>query len=126
MRDLGKMAELKFEAPLAQFEDEWGPIDFQSSVSQANLNLKAAINDTLSLTSLKENLLAIENNNNNLNNNNIDSLDNLKGLAPNVGNLKKLLTKDTVDNFNETFSGSLEDLVHSFGSSLHISILMMI
>lgn len=50
MRDLSnKMAELKFEAPLAQFEDsdEWGPVDFQSAT--ASRQLKAALNDTLNL-----------------------------------------------------------------------------
>jgi FEZ-like protein len=54
MRDLAnKMAELKFEAPLAQFEetDEWGPVDYQST--QVN-NLKAVISDQLNLNSLKD------------------------------------------------------------------------
>lgn len=54
MRDLAnKMAELKFEAPLAQFEEteEWGPVDFQSAT--ASMQLKAALNDTLNLN-LKE------------------------------------------------------------------------
>ncbi|KAF7271331.1 hypothetical protein GWI33_015775, partial [Rhynchophorus ferrugineus] len=39
MRDLGaKMAELKFEAPLAQFEesDEWGSSEFQSYKNNEN------------------------------------------------------------------------------------------
>jgi hypothetical protein len=124
MRDLAKMAELKFEAPLAQFEDgdEWGPVDYQSSLTQEQqqqANLKAAISDSLNLNNLKESLLVIDNN---LNNNNIDNIK-LNATATNASNLNnnnldKILTKDNIDNFNETFSGSLEDLVHSFDDKI--------
>lgn len=70
MRDLAnKMAELKFEAPLAQFEetDEWGPVDFQSATTTTAANINnttqsismksaaaAAMSDTLNLNLLKD------------------------------------------------------------------------
>lgn len=104
------MAELKFEAPLAQFEesDEWGPVDYQSSVPQTNPM------DSLNyLNNLKENLLVIDNNN---------TIDNLKMTATNSinnNNISKILSKDNIDNFNEeTFSGSLEDLVNTFDEKI--------
>lgn len=118
-----KMAELKFEAPLAQFEetDEWGPVDYQSSITQQQTYLN----------NLKENLLAIDNNN--LNNNTIEHLkinatgnvedamgatnnNNVNNL--NNNNLNKILTKDNIDNFNEAFTGSLEDLVNTFDEKI--------
>jgi hypothetical protein len=116
-----KMAELKFEAPLAQFEetDEWGPVDFQSSLPQTQPNNPM---DSLNyLNNLKENLLL---DNNNLNNNN--TIDNLKmntttnNNINNNNNINKILTKDNIDNFAEgsTFSGSLEDLVHNFDEKI--------
>lgn len=112
-----KMAELKFEAPLAQFEetDEWGPVDFQSSLPpQTQSNPMDSLNY---LNNLKENLLL---DNNNLNNNNIDTIDSLK-LTSNINNnnINKLLMKDHVDNFNDSsFSGSLEDLVNNFDEKI--------
>lgn len=105
-----KMAELKFEAPLAQFEeaDEWGPVDFQSSLPQTN-----PIDSLNYLNNLKENMLVIDNNN---------TIDNLKVNAANItnNNINKLLTKDNIDNFNEasSFSGSLEDLVNTFDEKI--------
>lgn len=110
------MAELKFEAPLAQFEetDEWGPVDYQSSVSQSQSNPIDSLNY---LNNLKENLLVIDNNN--LNNNN--TIDNLKMNATNSinnNNINKILTKDNIDNFNEAFTGSLEDLVNTFDEKI--------
>lgn len=113
-----KMAELKFEAPLAQFEetDEWGPVDFQSSLPPAPPSNPL---DSLNyLNNLKENLLL---DNNNLNNNNIDTIDTLKlkETSLNNNNINKLLTKDHVDNFNDSsFSGSLEDLVNNFDEKI--------
>lgn len=106
------MAELKFEAPLAQFEDgdEWGPVDYQSSVPQPQTNQLDSLNY---LNNLKENLLVIDNNN---------SIDNLKLNATNSlnnnNNISKILTKDNVDNFNEAFTGSLEDLVNTFDEKI--------
>lgn len=115
MRDLAanRMAELKFEAPLAQVEDEetdeWGPVDFQSS----NATLKAAICDSLNLN-LKEN------------DNNILILDDLIA-AGDTNNLTEksspncnsnAINKNNVDNFTETISGSLEDLVNTFDEKI--------
>jgi FEZ-like protein len=109
-----KMAELKFEAPLAQSEeaDEWGPVDFQSSLPQSQTN---PIDSLSYLNNLKENMLVIDNNN---------TIDNLKANAANItnnnNNINKLLTKDNIDNFNEgsSFSGSLEDLVNTFDEKI--------
>lgn len=116
------MAELKFEAPLAKFEetDEWGPVDYQSS----NATLKAAISDALNLN-LKENdnlyflEEAIKGNCNNTtkdNNNKTDSklMADLKSDSLNCNNLMK----DNVDNFADAFSGSLEDLVNTFDEKI--------
>ena len=109
------MAELKFEAPLAQFEesDEWGPVDYQSSVPTSQTNQIDSLNY---LNNLKENLLVIDNNN---------TIDNLKMNATNSLNnnnniSSKILTKDNIDNFNEdlNFSGSLEDLVNTFDEKI--------
>jgi hypothetical protein len=108
------MAELKFEAPLAQFEesDEWGPVDYQSSVPQTQSNQIDSLNY---LNNLKENLLVIDNNN---------TIDNLKMNATNSinnnnnNNINKILTKDNIDNFNEAFTGSLEDLVNTFDEKI--------
>lgn len=107
-----KMAELKFEAPLAQLEeDEWGTVDYQSVT---------ATTDSLNyLNNLKENLLTIDDNK--LNNNNNDTIENLKMNATNSinnNNINKIITKDNIDNFNEAFTGSLEDLVNTFDEKI--------
>ena len=141
MRDLAnKMAELKFEAPLAQFEesDEWGPVDYQSS--NAN-TIKAAISETLTLN-LKENT---DNSNNILiiDDNVVESAVVAAAAAaaaaaatitkkgggggvigsPNCNTNNNMINgnnnKDTnVDNFTETFTGSLEDLVNTFDEKI--------
>lgn len=107
------MAELKFEAPLAQCEesDEWGPVDYQSSMPPSQTNSIDSLNY---LNNLKENLLVIDNNN---------TIDNLKlnatnSINNNNNNLNKILTKDNIDNFNEAFTGSLEDLVNTFDEKI--------
>lgn len=109
-----KMAELKFEAPLAQFEetDEWGPVDYQSVTQQVN-----PVDSLNYLNNLKENLMSIDNNN--LNNNN--TIENLKMNATNSinnNNINKIIKKDNIDNFNEAFTGSLEDLVNTFDEKI--------
>ncbi|XP_063915244.1 fasciculation and elongation protein zeta-2 [Zophobas morio] len=111
MRDLAtKMAELKFEAPLAQFEesDEWGSTEFQNAtikneneLNNINLNKKIKdINDVLN--DFNEDIL---------NNSNAD-------LAPKNVILKTGETASVADNFTETFSGSLEDLVNTFDEKI--------
>ncbi|XP_031636417.1 fasciculation and elongation protein zeta-2 [Contarinia nasturtii] len=123
MRDLAnKMAELKFEAPLAKFEetDEWGPVDYQSS----NATLKAAITDALNLN-LKENdnLYLLEEaikgscNNTNKDSNKNDEKQTLTDLKSDSLNCNNNL-KDTMDNFAEAFTGSLEDLVNTFDEKI--------
>lgn len=112
MRDLAtKMAELKFEAPLAQFEetDEWGSTEFQSAnikneneLNNINLNRKnKEINDIL--YDFQEDIL---------NNSNTENLQ----------TKQKILLKNgdntVADNFTETFSGSLEDLVNTFDEKI--------
>lgn len=122
------MAELKFEAPLAKFEeaDDW--VDYQTGA-----NLKAAaISDTLNLNNLKMlkhqseelftkkeseqkessdlndndflNLLGDANDNNSIDNENMKRNQKING--------------DSSDNFVETFSGSLEDLVNTFDEKI--------
>ncbi|XP_017786618.1 PREDICTED: fasciculation and elongation protein zeta-2 [Nicrophorus vespilloides] len=115
MRDLAsKMAELKFEAPLAQFEDgdDWGSTEFQTAASIKNenemnmLNLQMKKNKDLNdvLNDFNEDVL--------LNDNSIEIL------APKTG--IKLVNGDgsVSDNFTETFSGSLEDLVNTFDDKI--------
>lgn len=147
MRDLSnKMAELKFEAPLAQFEEseEWGPVDFQSAT--ASRQLKAALNDTLNLN-LKEaehhsSLLLLEEA---FKESGLEGCigGDATGKKPAVGDSPNqnsaaaaaAATADlsagsnginaaggartaTVDNFTEAFGGSLEDLVNTFDEKI--------
>ncbi|XP_058062013.1 fasciculation and elongation protein zeta-2 isoform X1 [Anopheles bellator] len=140
MRDLAnKMAELKFEAPLAQFEesDEWGPVEYQSSNGSAKV---AAISDSLNLNNLKESLRSVDGHQqqqqqhqqqkdddlNELNDNLLLGDDTLGGIggvttangAPNNNNNIKLGSiKDNID-FAEAFTGSLEDLVNTFDEKI--------
>lgn len=112
MRDLAsKMAELKFEAPLAQFEetDEWGSTEFQTAnmknedeLNNINLNKKNKdLNDVLN--DFSEDII---------NNSNTDNL------PPKTIILKSGETASVADNFTETFSGSLEDLVNTFDDKI--------
>lgn len=156
MRDLGtKMAELKFEAPLAKFEetDEWGGCDFisnQNTINDTlNLNLKEAVvagkqdsklrlleeavrdanlskngnNGAINMVSPNCNSMmandlgldllsaaVADNNAEKLSNANLASLANAAAV---VGGAAAAIA-DSVDNFTETFGGSLEDLVNTF------------
>lgn len=108
MRDLAnKMAELKFEAPLAKFEetDEWGPVDYQSS----NATLKAAISDALNLNINKnDNIYLLE-----------EAIkDNCKPIENKSEAIKNLVKDSNIDNFAEAFTGSLEDLVNTFDEKI--------
>lgn len=125
MRDLAtKMAELKFEAPLAQFEeaDDWGSTEFQTAntkneneLNNINLNKKnKELNDVLN--DFKDDIL---------NNSNADNLPPKKILLKNNGDMTTTTTTTTIntassvaDNFTETFSGSLEDLVNTFDEKI--------
>lgn len=114
MRDMAsKMAELKFEAPLAQFEetDEWGSTEFQSAtlkneneLNNINLNKKnKEMNEVLN--DFSEDILNNENSN-------TESLT-TKNIVTKNGD-----TASVADNFTETFSGSLEDLVNTFDDKI--------
>lgn len=127
MRDLAnKMAELKFEAPLAQCEetDEWGPVEYHTS---NNITKKSAINNAVNLNNIQESMkikpesnesevhevnyntlkTAVKSSNgNNITLNNVDM------------NNKINIMKDNVDNFTEGFTGSLEDLVNTFDEKI--------
>lgn len=127
MRDLAnKMAELKFEAPLAQCEetDEWGPAEYHTS---NNITKKSAINNAVNLNNMQESIktkqeinesevhevnyntlkTAVKSSNgNNITLNNVDM------------NNKINIMKDNVDNFTEGFTGSLEDLVNTFDEKI--------
>ncbi|XP_066245082.1 fasciculation and elongation protein zeta-2 [Euwallacea similis] len=124
MRDLAaKMAELKFEAPLAQFEesDEWGSTEFQSYKTNEN-----DINTINSNKKVKDLNQVLNDFNEDLTNNS-NAMDIMSPkttvLLKNEQNLTQLnLNQDTNnvsdDNFTETFSGSLEDLVNTFDEKI--------
>ncbi|XP_045480640.1 fasciculation and elongation protein zeta-2 [Harmonia axyridis] len=111
MRDLAsKMAELKFEAPLAQFDDgdEWGSSEFQNAFkNEHNIN-------NINLTKKTKDLSDVLNENEEIiNNSTLDTI---------TQNKKNILSNGEVpsvaDNFTETFSGSLEDLVNTFDDKI--------
>jgi len=158
MRDLGtKMAELKFEAPLAKFEetDEWGGCDFISNQNVLNdtLNLNLNSNRNLKDGNAKQqqqdklrlledavrdahmskngagagvgaaagvgggvgNDFAAGNTSPNCNTHNLTELG-LNGSLT-IDAIDKR-GGDNVDNFTETFGGSLEDLVNTFDEKI--------
>ncbi|XP_034115100.1 fasciculation and elongation protein zeta-2 [Drosophila albomicans] len=158
MRDLGtKMAELKFEAPLAKFEetDEWGGCDFISNQNvlndTLNLNLNASnrnIKDAATKQQQQQEKLRLledavrdahiskngvgavataagsgnispncnTHNNLNLLNGDLGLNDVAAGLT--LGDNLEKRNGDNVDNFTETFGGSLEDLVNTFDEKI--------
>lgn len=106
MRDLAnKMAELKFEAPLAQFEesDEWGPLEYSS-----NVNAIKVPTESISTKNSEE-----------LQNEKIDIEFTIGSNNDNVDVKNKINTlKENADNFAEGFTGSLEDLVNTFDEKI--------
>ncbi|XP_037929319.1 fasciculation and elongation protein zeta-2-like [Teleopsis dalmanni] len=128
MRDLGtKMAELKFEAPLAKFEEteEWGGCDFISNQNTLNdhLNLNFKDSQDAKLRMLEEAVRDVHMSKNGVDGGavspNCNSLLGLDvGLAPGDDSTDKRSNADTVDNFTETFGGSLEDLVNTFDEKI--------
>lgn len=114
MRDLAsKMAELKFEAPLAQFEesDEWGPIEYSSNsnvikvVSDNSMNL---INNIDFMKQDKTERIGFVSTSTSSKNNNVDVL-----IMDKINTMK-----ENVDTFAEGFTGSLEDLVNTFDEKI--------
>lgn len=124
MRDIpNKMAELKFEAPLAQCEetDEWGPAEYHTSNS--NITKKSAINNAVNLNNLQESLKMKENEVHEVNYNTlktvVQSSNGNNITLDNVDMNNKInIMKDNVDNFAEGFTGSLEDLVNTFDEKI--------
>lgn len=106
MRDLAnKMAELKFEAPLAQFEesDEWGPLDYSSN---ANV-IKVLTEDSTSIKNCSEEFEKTDNFQLTIGSNDrIHVINQIKS------------SKENNDNFAEGFTGSLEDLVNTFDEKI--------
>lgn len=116
MRDMvSKMAELKFEAPLAQFEeaDDWGSVEFQSNTNLKNENTLNNIN--LNNINLKDTEVNDVYKNEDII---INDNSNLVQKSPKNIILKNVDTNSVADNFTETFSGSLEDLVNTFDDKI--------
>ncbi|KAK9511891.1 hypothetical protein O3M35_000459 [Rhynocoris fuscipes] len=110
MRDTtAKMAELEFEAPLAKLEEaeDWGTAEVVKTSEQT-------------ITQVQQQQQQQQNVNlNNLKNCNQQEIDN----SPNALLKQCLCSVDTsnnadADNFTETFSGSLEDLVNTFDDKI--------
>ncbi|XP_055637786.1 fasciculation and elongation protein zeta-2 isoform X2 [Toxorhynchites rutilus septentrionalis] len=125
MRDLAnKMAELKFEAPLAQCEetDEWGPVEYSNqNNSKKNANSAANVNNLKICLKLQKEIIdteCLEVNDNTLQ----TVVENCNGndVAMRSVDVKNKINnmKDNVDNFAEGFTGSLEDLVNTFDEKI--------
>lgn len=108
------MAELKFEAPLAQFEetDDWGSTEFQSNTTLKNENELNNINLNKKNKDLNDVL------NDFTEDNLINDNSNKIILTPKNIILKNGDTASVAENFTETFSGSLEDLVNTFDDKI--------
>ncbi|XP_025200159.1 fasciculation and elongation protein zeta-2 [Melanaphis sacchari] len=125
---MNKMAELKFEAPLAQFEesDEWTKMmDDDSPLQSAKLNLHNHHHQQGN----SQPALGVS-----VHDADKEQLDNMlsnssRALEPankspctqcgaNNNNVGVEVTTSDTDNFGETFSGSLEDLVHTFDDKI--------
>ncbi|XP_062561025.1 fasciculation and elongation protein zeta-2 [Armigeres subalbatus] len=128
MRDLAnKMAELKFEAPLAQCEetDEWGPVEYHTSNS--NITKKSAISNAVNLNNIQDSVMTkAEINKSEVNEVNYNTLkcavkssngNNITLTNVDMNN-KINIMKDNIDNFAEGFTGSLEDLVNTFDEKI--------
>lgn len=115
-----QMAELKFEAPLAQFEesDDWGIGGITIDTNEVVDNLKNILHSSPIKKNINENI-------NNLKNSKSDifinlEVDNAQIAFDKTGFTKADLLKNldhtnsVSENFTETFSGSLEDLVNTF------------
>lgn len=129
MRDTtSKMAELKFEAPLAQFEEaeDWGVTDFHNQQNKTTLVGDNFIQqDTRNLNNIKnkEGLIV---------DNGLETPMVTQQSTQICDNAAKIIQQQCVhqcnadsasassvaDNFTETFSGSLEDLVNTFDDKI--------
>lgn len=123
---MNKMAELKFEAPLAQFEesDEWtkmmddeSPVQQQQSSAKQRDSQPGGYGKPVSGGDMEQldNMLGSWALQEPANKSSSSSPCTQCGANNNVGG--DAHTTD-VDNFGETFSGSLEDLVHTFDDKI--------
>lgn len=122
MRDLAnKMAELKFEAPLAQFEDsdEWSaPVDYQNAINNINNNNPIGVLKSGATTTSHMDKGAADNE--------MALLGDIVKEADQEKDVLKILSgggvaapgSKSVDNFTEMNSGSLEDLVNTFDEKI--------
>lgn len=115
MRDLAnKMAELKFEAPLAQFEDsdEWsGPVDTLNNNNSSLIQNKTATVTTGSQKEETDNEMALLGDI-------VKEVGQEKDEVMNMLNAGATMTNRSVENFTEMTSGSLEDLVNTFDEKI--------
>lgn len=117
---MNKMAELKFEAPLAQFEesDEWTKMmDDESPVQPVKIYHGQPTTGGMPDTEQLDNMMfaaTIKDQQESANKSSL-SCTQCGANNNNVGGLE--MTGDS-DNFGETFSGSLEDLVHTFDDKI--------
>ncbi|XP_050677488.1 fasciculation and elongation protein zeta-2-like [Leptidea sinapis] len=103
---LGRMAELEFEAPLAQIE-EADDCYSTSDYPQKNMNgNEIRLNN---INKLKSEMVRMKTDSNKINDN--DEPKQVKCKQDNMQNCEG-------DNFTETFSGSLEDLVNTFDEKI--------
>uniref|UniRef100_A0A023F4Z1 Putative kinesin-associated fasciculation and elongation protein involved in axonal transport n=2 Tax=Triatominae TaxID=70999 RepID=A0A023F4Z1_TRIIF len=122
MRDTtAKMAELEFEAPLAKLEEaeDWGPAEVVKPGEQTITIAQTQQQQQNNLPSQQQQPDEEDVNLNNLKNCNQQEIDN----SPNALLKQCLCSVDTTnnadaDNFTETFSGSLEDLVNTFDDKI--------
>uniref|UniRef100_A0A1A9UT02 Uncharacterized protein n=1 Tax=Glossina austeni TaxID=7395 RepID=A0A1A9UT02_GLOAU len=144
MRDLGsKMAELKFEAPLAKLDetDDWAGCDYISNQNTLSDSLNLNLKDPLAAQENKMRLLEEAVRDAHVSKNGSPFA--TGGLSPNCNSLLAAemgfdgfaggdcnnemtsgmgkaasFSMETVDNFGETFGGSLEDLVNTFDEKI--------
>lgn len=123
---MNKMAELKFEAPLAQFEetDEWTKMmdddsPLQQSAKHSLLHHHQGNSQPTSGGGVRD---ADEEQLDNMLSNSSRALEpankSCTQCGANNNNVAVEVTTSDTDNFGETFSGSLEDLVHTFDDKI--------
>lgn len=101
----GRMAELEFEAPLAQIEDA------DDCLSTADFPQKTINGNDIRLNNincLKNEIVKMKTDSNKINDND----------EPKPVKCKDNMQNGEGDNFTETFSGSLEDLVNTFDEKI--------
>lgn len=129
MRDLGeRMAELKFEAPLAKFEDadEWGGCEFISAPAigdcsaKGNLNFNDNDNSNLKSKDLKNPLEeALHEINSSTGGAGGVTTGDEDLASPNCNTIQNPIPpSNQAETFLEAFGGSLEDLVNTFDEKI--------